>query len=131
MVTPNFNSEDKMATYVDGFVIPIPKKNLKTYKKMAQLGCKVWMEYGALEYYECWGDDLKIPWGLTFPKMCKLKPNETVVFAFIVYKSKAHRNQVNKKVMSDPRMKMDDMVMPFSMKRFSYGGFKTIVSKTR
>lgn len=116
-----------MATYVDGFVIVMKKKNEKTYKKMAALGCKVWMEYGALDYYECVGDDLQTKWGWTFPKMCKLKADETVVFSFIVYKSKAHRNQVNKMVMKDPRMKMEGMKMPFDMKRFAMGGFKTIV----
>lgn len=116
-----------MSKYVDGFVIPIKKKNTKAYKKMAMLGCKIWMEYGALDYYECVGDDLKVKWGWTFPKMCKLKSNETVVFAFIVFKSKAHRNQVNAKVMKDPRMKMDGVKMPFDMKRFAMGGFKVLV----
>lgn len=116
-----------MANYVDGFVIPIKKRNVKAYKKMASLGCKLWMEYGALDYYECVGDDLNIKWGWTFPKMCKLKSDETVVFAFIVFKSKTHRNQVNAKVMKDPRLNCDDIKMPFDMKRFSVGGFKTIV----
>ena len=82
-----------MPNYVDGFVIPIKKKNVKAYKKMAALGCKLWMEYGALDYYECIGDDLNVPCGLTFPNMCQLKKDETVIFAFIIYKSKAHRNQ--------------------------------------
>jgi len=116
-----------MARYVDGFVIPIKKKNLKTYKKMAAMGCKMWMKYGALEYYECVGDELKMQWGLPFAKMCKLKAGETVIFAFIVFKSKAHRNQVNKKVMKDPAMDMGGMKMPFEMKRFSVGGFKTLL----
>lgn len=116
-----------MSKYVDGFIIPIKKTNLKPYKKMASLGCKLWMEHGALDYYECIGDDLNVPWGWTFPKMCKLKSGETVVFAFIVFKSKAHRNKVNAKVMKDPRMKMDGVKMPFDMKRFSVGGFKTLV----
>ena len=115
-----------MSHYVDGFVIPIKKKNLKAYKKMAAMGCKVWMKYGALDYYECVGDALQNPWGLGFTKMCKLKPDETVVFAFVVYKSKAHRTQVNKKVMNDPDM-TKEMKMPFDMKRFSAGGFKTLV----
>ncbi|RYZ86886.1 MAG: DUF1428 domain-containing protein, partial [Proteobacteria bacterium] len=95
-----------MAKYVDGFVIPLKKKNLGAYKKQATLGCKVWMEHGALDYYECAGDDFS-EWGLGFKKLCKLKSDETVMFSFIVYKSKAHRNQVNKKVMADPRMKME------------------------
>jgi uncharacterized protein YbaA (DUF1428 family) len=115
-----------MGQYVDGFLIPIKKKNVKAYKKMAALGCKLWMEHGALDYYECIGDDLQVQWGLNFQKLCKLKKDETAVFAFVIYKTKAHRNQVNKKVFSDPRMKKD-AVMPFDMKRFSMGGFKTIV----
>lgn len=116
-----------MSRYVDGYVIPIKKKNVKAYKKMATLGCKIWMEHGALDYYECVGDVLKVPWGLTFPKMCKLKSDETMIFAFIVYKSKAHRKQVNDKVMKDPRMNMEGVKMPFDMKRFANGGFKVLV----
>lgn len=119
-----------MANYVDGFVIPIKKKNLKAYKKMAVLGCKIWMEHGALDYYECVGNDLKVKWGLTFPKMCKLKPDETVIFSFIVYKSKSHRNKVNAKVMKDPRMKMEGFEMPFDMKRFGFGGFNVLVKSS-
>lgn len=117
-----------MAKYVDGFVIPVPKKNLKIYRKMASAGCKAWMKHGALDYFECVGDDLKVKWGWTFPKMCKLKPGETVIFAFIVYKSKAHRDRVNAKAMSDPSMrKFEKIKMPFDMKRFSMGGFKVFV----
>lgn len=116
-----------MSTYVDGFVIPIKKSNLPAYKKMAALGCKTWMKHGALAYYECVGDDLNIAWGRTFPKMCQLKDGETAIFAFIIYRSKAHRNQVNKKVMADPAMKMEGQTMPFDMKRFAMGGFKTLV----
>src|SRR5690606_38855095 len=117
-----------MAKYIDGFVIPIKKANLKQYKKMAVLGCKVWMEHGALDYYECVGDDLQDQFGLPFKKLCKLKPNETLIFAFIVYKSKADRNRINTKVMKDPRMTQDIKKMPFDMKRFSMGGFKPLVS---
>ncbi len=120
-----------MSTYVDGFVIPIKKSKLKEYKKMATLGRNVWMEHGALHYFECQGDDMKNKWGTDFVKLCKLKPSETVIFAFIVYKSKAHRNQVNKKVHSDPRMQPPfgkNWEMPFDMKRFTVGGFKTLVS---
>lgn len=116
-----------MGTYVDGYLIAISKKNIKAYKKMAVLGCKVWLEYGALDYYECVGDDLQAKWGLPFSTLCKLKANETVIFSFIVYKSKAHRNQVNKKVMKDPRMNMHGIKMPFDLKRFSMGGFTTLV----
>lgn len=114
-------------SYVDGFVIPIKKKNVKAYRKMAALGCKIWMEYGAVDYYECIGDDLKVPWGWTFPRMCKLKPGETAIFSFIVYKSKAQRNKINARVMKDPRMHMEGVKMPFDMKRFAMGGFKTLV----
>lgn len=116
-----------MAHYVDGFVIPIKKKNLKAYKKMAQVGCKIWMKYGALDYYECIGDKLNVPYGLPFPKLCKIKSDETIIFAFIVYKSKAHRKQVNAKVMKDPMMNMEGFEMPFDMKRTSIGGFTTLV----
>jgi uncharacterized protein YbaA (DUF1428 family) len=118
-----------MGKYVDGFIIPIKKKNMAAYKKMAKLGCKVWMEYGALDYYECEGAVLNHPWGFPFTKLCKLKPDETVVFAYVVYKSKAHRDSVNKKVMKDPRMKPENFKsMPFDMKRFSTGEFKVMVS---
>lgn len=120
-----------MANYVDGFVLAVPKKNLQVYRKMATIGCKVWKKHGALEYFECVGDDLAPKWvTLTFPKMIKAKPGETVVFAFIVFKSKAHRDSVNAKVMKDPLMndpKYKDKPMPFDMKRMAYGGFKVIV----
>ena len=121
-----------MGRYIDGFIIPIKKKNVKDYLKMAKVGCKVWMEHGALDYYECIGDELKIPYGLTFPKMCKLKSDETVVFAFIVYKSRAHCMAVNKKVGKDPRMSHDRWPkMPFDDSRFAAGRFKTLVSSTK
>ena len=115
--------------YVDGFVLPMPKKNLAAYRKMAQLAGKIWKEHGALEYFECAGDDLDVPMGKSFPKGIKSKPGETVVFAWIVYKSKAHRNRVNAKVMKDPRLaaSMDEKKMPFDVKRMLYGGFKVIV----
>lgn len=117
-----------MARYIDGFIIPVKKKNLKSYKKMATLGCKVWMEHGALDYYECVGDGLDAPMGISFSKLCKLKPDETVIFAFIIYKSKSHAAQVNKKVMKDPRMNPENFTsMPFDMKRFTVGKFKTLV----
>lgn len=118
-----------MARFVDGFVIPIPKKNVKTYRAIAAKACKVWMEYGALEYYECVGADLNIKGMRSFPKMAKAKPNETVVFSWIAYKSRAHRDQVNAKVMKDPRIDamMKGKKMPFDVKKMAYGGFKTIV----
>ncbi len=117
-----------MAHYVDGFVIPIKKKNLKAYKKLAEVGYKTWMKHGALSYYECVTDDHS-KYGMGFKKMCKLKPDETVVFAYIVYKSKAHRNQVNKKVHQD-FIAMDaagTFQMPFDMKRYAMAGCKVLV----
>ena len=120
-----------MPKYVDGFVIPIPKKNLVAYTRMAHWGRKVWMKHGALQYFECIGDDLKVlpGCGVGFSKGIRLKPGETVLFAFIIYKSKAHSYAVNAKVMKDPLMnKMPTpKKMPFDMKRFMQGGFKVIV----
>jgi uncharacterized protein YbaA (DUF1428 family) len=118
-----------MPKYVDGFVLPLPKKNLAAYRRMAQAASKVWRDHGALEYYECVGDDLKVKFGVPFPRQMKTKPAETVVFSFIVYKSRAHRDRVNAKVMKDPRItKMMNDPMPFDAKRMLYGGFKAIVS---
>lgn len=116
-------------SYVDGFLIPLPKKNVKMYRRMAQLGKKTWMKNGALDYKECIGDDLKNTFGMAFTKLLKLKPNETAVFAYIVFKSRKHRDAVNKKVMSDPAMNDPDMMkkMPFDMKRMCYGGFEAII----
>ncbi len=116
--------------YVDGFVLVVPNKNLKEYLGMAKKACKIWIEHGALEYREAVGDDLNAPMGVTFPKLTKLKNNETVIFAWIVYKSKAQRDSVNKKVMKDPRMHgmCDPKNPPFDMKRMSYGGFKVMVA---
>lgn len=113
--------------YVDGFVIPVPKKNVQAYRRMAQTAGKIWMEHGALEYRECVGDDLAIGFGTPFPRGIKTKPAETVLFSWIVYKSRAHRDRVNAKVMKDPRLKMDPKSMPFDAKRMLYGGFKTLV----
>ena len=119
--------------YVDGFVLVVPKKKVEEYKKIAKKAGKIWKKYGALEYFECVGDDLNPKWAkLTFPKMVKLKPSETVWFSFITYKSKAHRNAVNKKVMKDPFMtdpKNKDMAMPFDMNKMAYGGFKAMVEE--
>jgi uncharacterized protein YbaA (DUF1428 family) len=120
-----------MPRYVDGFVIPIRKSKLKAYLEQAKLGARVWKEYGALAYYECVGDDLtSFPGSLGFPKMARLKPDETAVFSFIVYRSRAHRDRVNARVMKDPRMNDPAMAAnpPFDMKRFAMGGFRTIVS---
>lgn len=115
--------------YVDGFVVPVPTKNLAAYRRMSQKAGKVWREYGALAYTECVGDDVK-PGKLTsFPQSVKLKPGETVVFAWIVYKSRAHRDKINAKVMKDPRLAemMEPKSMPFDAKRMIWGGFKTFV----
>jgi len=115
--------------YVDGFVLVVPTKNLATYKKMATVGKKVWRKYGALEYVEAVGDDLDKKFGVSFNKLVKAKRGETVIFSWIVYKSRAHRDQVNKKVMSDPEIKksMEKGPMPFDVKRMAYGGFKFLV----
>jgi uncharacterized protein YbaA (DUF1428 family) len=115
--------------YVDGFVLPVPKKNLATYRKMARAASKIWRDHGALDYRECAGEDLNPKGVLTFPKAFKLKPGETVVFAWIMYKSRAHRDRVNANVMKDPRC--NDLApngMPFDVKRMAYGGFESIVS---
>jgi uncharacterized protein YbaA (DUF1428 family) len=112
--------------YVDGFVLAVPKKNLAVYKKMATLASKVWREHGALEYRECVGDDLDIKGVMPFAKTVSAKAGETIVFAWITYKSRAHRDQVNAKVMKDPRMKAPAKP-PFDMKRMAYGGFKVLV----
>jgi uncharacterized protein YbaA (DUF1428 family) len=123
------NNQGGFMSYVDGFVLPVPKKNLQTYRRIAQKAGKVWREHGALEYMECVADDVK-PGKLTsFPQSVKLKPGETVVFAYIVYKSRAHRDRVNAKVMKDPRLAnmMDPKAMPFDAKRMFWGGFKTLV----
>lgn len=118
-----------MAEYVDGFVLVVPKKKIADYKKVATKAAKVWREHGALDYRECAGEDLKIKMGTPFGKLTKAKPTETVVFAWITYKSRKHRDAVNKKVMADPRMEAmcDPENPPFDMKKFSYGGFETIV----
>ena len=118
-----------MPKYVDGFVIPMPKQNIDAYKKMAQKAAKVWLDHGALEYRECVGEDMNTKFGLSFPAGIKAKPSETVVFAWIVFKSRAHRDRVNAKVMKDPRIaeSMEKMEMPFDCKRMLYGGFSVLV----
>jgi uncharacterized protein YbaA (DUF1428 family) len=115
--------------YVDGFVLPVPKKKLGVYRRMARKAGKVWMEHGALQFRECVADDVK-PGKLTsFPQSVKLKPGETVFFSFIVYKSRRDRDRVNKKVMSDKRItgSMDARSMPFDARRMIYGGFRILV----
>lgn len=129
-------------TYVDGFVLTVPKKNVDAYRKMAKTAAKIWMKHGALDYKECMGDDLKpsTPTGveggadmkaLTFPKMINAAKNETIWFSYITFKSRTHRDQVNKKVMAEMMKNADkwkDMPMPFDMQRMAYGGFKVSVS---
>jgi uncharacterized protein YbaA (DUF1428 family) len=115
--------------YVDGFIVAVPKKNLAAYARMSKKAGEVWREYGALDYREWVADDVK-PGKLTsFPQSVKLKPNETVVFSWITYKSRAQRDKINAKVMSDPRLKsmMDGKAMPFDGKRMIYGGFASLV----
>jgi Uncharacterized conserved protein len=120
-----------MAKYVDGFVIPLKKKNLKAYQKMAQIGCNVWMKYGALDYYECVGANISQAWGTNFQKTYKLKSDETLIFAFVTYKSKKHRDAVNSKVHKDAQMNAENYDADvFDMKRFSAGEFEVIVKAT-
>jgi uncharacterized protein YbaA (DUF1428 family) len=115
-------------TYVDGFVIPAPKKKVAEYKKMATWGKKLWMKHGALQYFECVADDLDVMPGCgDFKKMVKLKPSETLWFSFIVYKNKTHRNAVNKKVMKEMQGQEMPKVMPFDVKRMGHGGFQVVV----
>lgn len=117
-----------MAHYVDGFVLPLPEKNVDAYRKQARLGGKVWMDHGALEYVECIADDVQPGTETSFPQAVKLKPGETVIFAYAVYKSRAHRDRVMKKVMADPRLAhMNPKTLPFDGMRMFWGGFKTLV----
>jgi uncharacterized protein YbaA (DUF1428 family) len=116
--------------YVDGFIVPVPKKKLDAYRAMSRKASKVWRDHGALEYYECVADDVKVGKHTSFPRSVKLKAGETVVFAYIVYKSRASRDRVLAKVMKDPRLAdmMDFSKIPFDAKRMIYGGFKVFVS---
>ena len=116
-------------SYVDGFVLPVPEKNLAAYKRMARKAGKIWREHGALEYIECVADDVQPGKVTSFPQAVKLKPGEVVVFSWIVYKSRRDRDRINKLVMSDPRLAdmMDPKSLPFDGKRMFWGGFKKIV----
>lgn len=118
-----------MAGYVDGFLLPVPKRKVDAYRRMAQAAGKVWREHGAVEFRECVGDDLKIKGMESFTKRVRLKPGETVFFSWIVFKSRGHRDRVNAKVMKDPRIAkmMEPKDMPFDVKRMAYGGFKMLV----
>ncbi len=120
-----------MPNYVDGFVMPLPTKNLAAYKSMAGKAGKIFKEHGALDYWECAGDDLEGKGMLSFTRMTKAKPEETVIFAWVVYKSRKHRDQVTAKVMSDPRLSaMCDPKNPlFDFKKMAYGGFAAIVHR--
>jgi len=116
--------------YVDAFLLPVPKKNLPAYRRMSQKVGNIWRKYGALDYKECVGDDLNVKMAMPFPRLVKPKQGETVVFAYIVFKSRAHRDRVNAKVMNDAVMndpKFKDQPMPFDVKRMAYGGFKVFV----
>ncbi len=115
--------------YTDGFLLVVPTKKLKAYETMAKKAGKIWREHGALEYRECFGDDIAVKMGVPFSKPLKLKRGETVVFSWVVYKNRAHRDRVNAKVMKDPRLNAlcDENNMPFDPKRMCYGGFKIAV----
>ncbi|WP_440976852.1 DUF1428 domain-containing protein [Pseudoxanthomonas winnipegensis] len=116
--------------YVDGFVIPVPNTRLAAYRAMARMGSKVWMDHGALQYVECIADDVKPGKHTSFPQAVRLKPDEVVVFAYIVFRSRAHRDQVNKRAMDDPRLKRwGPENLPFDGKRMFWGGFKTLVQR--
>ena len=118
--------------YVDGFVLPVPKKNLQAYRRMSSKAGKVWRKYGALQYVEAVGEDLDVKFGASFKKVMKVKRGETVLFSWIVFKSRAHRDKVNAKVMSDPQMNElmeKGGAMPFELKRMAYGGFKFFVDE--
>ena len=116
-------------SYVDGFVVPVPKKKVQEYRRLAQRAGKVWREHGALDYREFVADDVKVGKWTSFPRSVKLKRGETVVFSWIVYKSRDHRDRVNAKVMKDKRLAkmMDPKAMPFDAKRMIYGGFKVLI----
>jgi uncharacterized protein YbaA (DUF1428 family) len=115
--------------YVDGFIVPVPKKKIADYRNLARKAGRIWKEYGALEFKECVADDVKVGKWTSFPRSVKRKPNETVVFSYIVYKSRRDRDRINAKIMKDPRLEkmMAGKEMPFDGKRMIYGGFKTIV----
>ena len=117
--------------YVDGYVLPVPRKHLAAYRRIAQKAGRIWRQHGALEYRECAGDDLGSKWGVPFPRSVKARRGETVVFSWVVFKSRAHRDRVNAKVMNDPRIAkmMDPSKMLFDHKRMVYGGFKVLVDR--
>jgi uncharacterized protein YbaA (DUF1428 family) len=118
-----------MPYYVDGFLLPVPKKNLDLYRRISRKAGRVWRQHGAIEYRECVGDDLNVKMGVSFKRRSAAKPGETVVFSWIVYRSRAHRDRVNARVMKDPRLAkmMNAQRMPFDLKRMAYGGFRVFV----
>jgi uncharacterized protein YbaA (DUF1428 family) len=118
-----------MSHYIDGFVIPLPKDKIDVYREIAEKACALWMEHGALEYYECLGDDLETKGMVSFPQLANAQPDETVIFAWIAFNSREHRDEVNAKVMADPRLgdMCEEGNQPFDCKRMAYGGFKTLV----
>ena len=117
--------------YLDGFIIAVPKTNLDAYRKISRKAGKIWREFGALDYREAVADDVQVGKVTSFPRAVKQKPDETVIFAYILYKSRRDRDCINKMVMADPRMAkmMDPKAMPFDGKRMIFGGFKTIVDE--
>ena len=129
MTIPHFKKVEAIMPYVDGFVVPVPKAKLADYKKMAKKAGKVWMDHGALQYVECVADDVKPGKVTSFPQAVKLKPDEVVIFSWIVYSNRKVRDKVNAKVMADPRLAamMDPKAMPFDGKRMFWGGFKPMV----
>lgn len=116
-----------MSSYVDGFVLPLPKDKIEAYRQMAETAATIWIDHGALQYRECIADDMDVPFGVPFPKMMNPQPEETVVFAYIVYPSREDRDRINAAVMADPRLKCDPENIPFDCSRMIYGGFKTLV----
>ena len=118
-----------MNRYIDGFVIPIPKSKIDEYRKVAEVAGKIWKEYGALDYWECLGDDLEVKDMVSFPQLTNIGADETVVFSWIVYESREQRDQINAKIMADPRIKemCDPDNPPFDCKRMAYGGFRELV----
>jgi uncharacterized protein YbaA (DUF1428 family) len=129
VVNPATQRRIRMAQYVDGFVVPVPKRSIDAYRRIARKAGKIWLEHGALGYRECIGDDVPMGKVTSFPRSVKVKRGETVAFSWIVFKSRAHRDRVNAKVMKDPRLAdmMDPKAMPFDTKRMIYGGFKVLV----
>lgn len=119
---------DMIGKYVDGFVVPVPKRNIEAYKIFSEKAGQIWKEHGAIEYIECIADDVKPGKVTSFPQAVKLEPDEVVAFSWIVYESREERDRVNAAVMSDPRLKMDPNAMPFDGMRMFYGGFKVLLA---